>query len=218
MPANSYAVRITHPAEIVKRICSLIAMKCKRLVAYQHDDDGANNIHCHLIIEEADVAKKQLRNIAAEICDVKGPKMSFRSEYDGDIRGFSYLTKGKYDPFYIHGWSLDDHDVWKSHWVPPKDYVKQTYWRKLYDKFSKEVTIDQRPNFDELVKKWMEGTHPYPSKYDSDDIQKQIAKWVLKENQGLWSPKAGKDFQFLRDQVYIDKLQVFPKRIFEKPV
>jgi hypothetical protein len=187
-------------------------MRCKRLVAYEHDDDGANNLHCHLVIEESEVEKKQLRNIANSIIDVKGPKMSFRSEYDGDERGFSYMTKGKYSPIYILGWTMDDHDVWKSHWVPPKDYVKQTYWRKLYDKFSKEVTITERDEFKWEIEQWNRdpGTYKFPMRYSREEIQKKVASFVLKENQGLWSPKAGKDFQFLRDQVFIDKGLGFP--------
>jgi len=217
MPSNSYAVRISHPAEIVKRICSIWAMRCKRLACYQHDDDGATNIHCHIIIEEADIEKKQLRNLAKPIADVHGnAMMSFRSEYDGDLKGFSYMTKGKYEPVYLLGWTQEEHSKWKAAWVPPTEYVKQTYWRKLYDKFTAEVKDLENPTYQQQMKQWLNnGDSTFPQQYDKEHLNRKIAGWVLKQHQGLWSPKAAKDFQFLRDQVFIDKGLGFPTRHFQ---
>ena len=219
MPANNYAVRISHPAEIVKRICSLWALRSKKLACYEHNDDGASNIHCHIIIEGADVEKKQLRNIASEVADVKGNAlMSFRSEYDGAVQGFSYMTKGKYDPVYLHGWTAADHDTWKAAWVPPTDYVKQTYWRKLYDKFNAEVKLStlENPDYHNQFEHWLRtGDATPPAKYDKQQVQKKIAAWILKHHQGLWTPKAAKDFQFVRDQVMLDIGLGFPMRYFE---
>lgn len=215
MPPNSYAVRITHPAEIVNRICYLWVLRCDRLAMYEHDDDGANNIHCHLIIEGSSIEKKQLRNIAASVADVKGPKMSFRGDYDGATAGFAYMTKGKYDPKYLKGWSSDDAALWKAAWVPPQEVVKQTYWRKLYDKFGKEVQLTEREDSATVFQRWIEsGDVVPPQTLDPKLIQSQIARYVLKLNQGLWSPKAAKDFVFLRDQVFIDKGIGFPTRYF----
>lgn len=218
MPPNSYAVRISHPAEIVVRICSLWALRSKRIACYEHDDDGATNLHCHVIIEEADVEKKQLRNIAKGVANVNGNRlMSFRSEYDGDERGFSYMTKGKYEPAYLHGWTQEDHSKWKAAWVPPTEYVKQTHWRKIYDKFNQEVKIEENADYALFVKNWETSTSlTPPQKYDKQQIQKQVASWVMKQHQGLWSPQAAKDFQFIRDQVFIDKGLGFPARFFEK--
>lgn len=184
---------------------------------YEHNDDGANNLHCHLIIEESDIEKKQLRNIAATVADVKGPMMSFRSEYDGAIEGFAYMTKGKYDPSYIMGWTNADADVWKAAWVTPTECIKQTYWRKLYDKFNKEVTITENPDYVNLMRRWIEnGDAIPPQRYCPNLIQKQIATYVMKINQGLWTPKASKDFVFLRDQVFMDRSLGFPTRLFVK--
>lgn len=218
MPANSYAVRITHPAEIVKRICSLWALRSKRLVCYQHDDDGASNIHCHIIIEEADIEKKQLRNIASEVADVKGnSRMSFRKEYDGAEQGFSYMTKGKYNPVYLHGWTVDDHEKWKAAWVEPAEYVKQTHWRKLIDKFKKEETISEIQGYAAAMQAWYSSaTAIVPQRYDWVAIQKQIAKWVFKQHQGIWDPKAAKDYQVIKDTLFIEMGYKFPDRCFDE--
>lgn len=160
---NCYAVRVSYPyvspgmdannldGEMIQRntrtsvrsIITAWATQVQYMVVYEHDDDGANRIHCHIMVENSRVSKKRLQQLAAEVCNTSVPGrdgqratslMSFRSKgYDGNIAGFSYCTKGKYDPKYIQGWTPEDAIRWKEAWVAPEHHIKRTPWRVLMD-------------------------------------------------------------------------------------
>jgi len=138
-------VLIPHPRREVRSIVAVWATQVQRMVVYEHDDDGANRIHCHIMLEGARVSKKRLQQLASEVCNTQMPGaegqrarslMSFRSKgYDGNIAGFSYCTKGKYDPKYIQGWTAENAQRWKEAWVAPEQHVRRTPWRILQDDF-----------------------------------------------------------------------------------
>ena len=71
-----YAVRITHSYEVAKPIVHLWAMKCEKILAYEHLGERTGKIHIHLLLVNTSVDKKQLRNIAATT------KISIRQRMD----------------------------------------------------------------------------------------------------------------------------------------
>jgi len=163
---NCYAVRVSYPyvspgmdantldedtmrqvgRTSVRSIVAMWSTHVQNMVVYEHDDDGANRIHCHIMLENVRVSKKRLQQLAAEVCNTSIPGaagqralslMSFRSKgYDGNIAGFSYCTKGKYDPKYIQGWNAQDALRWKEAWVAPELHIKRTPWKILREEFN----------------------------------------------------------------------------------
>lgn len=172
---NCYAVRVSYPyvspgmdspstdgegvigilRTSVRSIVNMWSTHVQRMVVYEHDDDGANRIHCHLMLEGVRISKKRLQQLASEVCNVtvqstvRGQRasslMSFRSkDYDGNIAGFSYCTKGKYDPKYIQGWTAEDAQRWKEAWVAPELHTKRTPWKILREEF--DIWWNDKPN------------------------------------------------------------------------
>lgn len=138
------AVRITYPWVVVERIVRAWALYATKIACYEHDDDGAANLHCHLHLEGVNVSTKRLSQLASEIVPMTVPnpgkratsKMSFRGkEYDKHPSGYAYLTKGKYDAKYLQGFTLDEAELWKKTWVLPTNHQKRTEWMKTYQDF-----------------------------------------------------------------------------------
>lgn len=134
---ESYAVRITHPKTTVQHIIASWSTQCEKLLAYEHTD--ASKIHCHLLIVNSRIGKKQLRNIAANCgVNVKGNEsMSFKA-YDSNNRYLTYMSKGQFNPFYLQGYTQDECDAAKAEWVP--NQKKQNPQIALYNRF--EATLD----------------------------------------------------------------------------
>jgi len=202
---NCYAVRVTLPYVMihdeghdipscsVRKLVALWSTHVQRMVVYEHDDDGANNIHCHLMIEGCRISKKRLQQIAQGGLDIlvgnPGHRalnlMSFRAkEYDGNIAGYAYVTKGKYDPKYIQGWTAQEAQGWKEAWVAPAEHQKRTPWRVLMDEFmqwsnSKDNRLD------------------YDTEITTNLILLRVRQFLLGKHQGLYPPQAKTERWFL---------------------
>jgi len=145
--SNGAAVRITHAYDKgVDRIVRAWSPYCKNIAVYEHDDDGANHLHCHLHIEGFSCVIKRLQQLAKETgvpLQKKGENgkratslMAFRqADYDFHPSGYAYLTKGKYEPKYLQGFTTEQTNIWKQTWVPREDHVKQDVWQKDNDAF-----------------------------------------------------------------------------------
>lgn len=122
-----YAVRITHSYEIAKPIVHLWAMRCDKLLAYEHLGERTGKIHIHLLLVNTSVDKKQLRNIAATTkIPVSGNEwMSFKVA-DLDPTYIRYMSKGEIDPSYNKGYEAHELDAIKQTWVNQKGAVKLT--------------------------------------------------------------------------------------------
>lgn len=197
---DNYAVRITHPWESVARIVKLWSSYAKRIAVYEHDDDGANNIHCHLHLEDVSCGSKNLHTVAESsgvplTIKREGKRatglMSFRAkEYDKHVSGYAYLTKGKYEAKYLQGWTKEDTDSWKAAWVPPKNHVKRTELRILFEKFlpyaplkpelpspmsmSDQQLINSEKIYRDIQIQWL------------DKFSKQAYDFCMKEEHGQW--------------------------------
>jgi len=154
MPPTGFAVRFTMAYDRgVDRIVRAWSLYAKKIVVYQHDDDGANNLHCHAHVEGFTHTVKRFQQLAAEsgvpLTIKKEGKtratslMSIRGkDYDHHPTGYSYLTKGKYEPSYLMGFTPEETQTWKAAWVPRAQHIKRTVWHQLQDKFEAEVKLD----------------------------------------------------------------------------
>lgn len=142
----NFAIRITYPYTVVERVIAQWATYCTKIVCVEHNDDGANNIHCHLHLEGCRVTSKRLSQLANEVAPMTRPNppkratslLSFRAkEYDYRIEGYAYLTKGKYHFSYIQGFTNEDWELWKAAWVQPSEHIKATFWTRSCEDFEK---------------------------------------------------------------------------------
>lgn len=117
-----YAVRITHSYEVAKPIVHLWAMKCEKILAYEHLGSRTGKIHIHLLLVNTSVDKKQLRNIAMTTkLSVSGNEwMSFKVA-DLDTTYITYMSKGEIDPSYNKGYTDEELLLYKSKWVEPQN-------------------------------------------------------------------------------------------------
>jgi len=135
---HSYAVRITYGKEIVKHIISVWSTQCEKIVAFEHTD--AKKIHSHLLIIGSRICKKQLRNLARNCgVDVKGnANMSFKA-YDENETYITYMTKGKFSPYYLQGFTQDECEEAKKQWVPQ---AERNTMKELYNRFESIIDLN----------------------------------------------------------------------------
>jgi len=152
-----YAVRITHSYEQAKPIIHLWAMRCDKMLVYEHIGGTTNKTHIHISLLGTNVDKKQLRNIAAETkIPVAGNEyMSFK-KWDRDEEYIKYMSKGKHDPKYNKGYEEIELLEIKKRWVETRLIDKPDKTDKILDDFDTYifdngvVDLGQIMNFYEL--------------------------------------------------------------------
>lgn len=171
------------------------ACKVQRMVCYEHDDDGAARLHTHIHVEGCSVDIKRLRQLAEE-AGVKltipqqdkraSSMMSVRkAQYDKDPAGYSYLTKGKYEPKYLQGWTKTDTDTWKSGWITPELHVKRTEWVKLYQEYLPYAPLAVKPVYNQ----YGDITNGEFIKDRFEVIREHATKWLRKKHHNIWCPQ-----------------------------
>lgn len=214
---NSYAVRVSFPylpedeqgvfrRHCVRGIVAAWSTHVSRMVVYEHDDDNAARVHCHLMIEGSRISKKRLQQLAGVAAPLKilvpghraSSYMSFRTaEYDGHIAGFAYCTKGKYDPKYLQGWSVEETERWKAAWVPPADHIRRSPWRVLLDAYE-EWTNDKVRRLD------------YDVEVTTAIICSRVQQFLLQRHSGIYPPQAKTERWFLVTNLCLSHKAKFP--------
>lgn len=155
-----YAVRITHSYEVAKPIVTQWAMKCEKLLAYEHLGETTGKIHIHLLLVNTSVDKKQLRNIAATTkIPVSGNEwMSFKVADLSDTY-ITYMSKGEIEPSYNKGYEPHVIESCRLKWVNNKVSVKLSEddkiikdWSEYYEhqlcvENPQDFNMEQPPNF-----------------------------------------------------------------------
>lgn len=188
---NDYAVRITYPYDQAGPIIRAWATRVSKMVVYEHTGDKTEKVHIHLLILGSSLQKKQLRNIAADSCalNLKGQENMAFKEYDGDDIYATYMTKGKHDPKYIQGFTMDEHAMWKSKWIEPVKYVKQSNDAKLYDDvFDGEYDVQR-------YEQWLKDTNGEIPKFDW--VRSYVRSYVFQHNQLIWNQRAINQYKML---------------------
>ena len=201
------AIRISYPYEKVKQIIRFWSAHCQKIACYEHDDDGAARIHCHLHVEGCRVTIKRLQQLAGESgvpITVPNPDSTKRAcsmmstrqaKYDFNIAGYAYLTKGKYNPSYIQGFTPEECEKWKNAWVPVEEHVKRTCWRVMWEAY---LPYSPAPiKFDSEA--WLKSPDLLPPQLKFEDVKSSVLKYVMKKYQGLIPPQAKAEGRFLID-------------------
>lgn len=122
----NYAVRITHSYDDCKRVIGLWALRCDKMLVYEHEGEKTGKAHIHIALCNTNIDKKQLRNIATNAgLPVKGNENCSFKDWDLESTYMSYMTKGKHDPSYNKGYSSEEVNLFRSNWVEPTVYAKK---------------------------------------------------------------------------------------------
>lgn len=197
MPLSDYAIRITYPYSALPRLVRAWSLHAKRMAFYEHNDDGAERIHCHAHVEDCDVTYDRLTQLAEEAgIKTTTPREGKRAgslfacrrkEYDKNPSGYAYLTKGKYDASYLQGWTKEETDVWKSNWVPRANHIKDTPWRKLWREYEPYAPTPRKVDWEA----WAKSTETEPPKeYDNfTPMETHARKWLFARFHGVCEPR-----------------------------
>jgi len=118
-------IRISYPWENVKLFIEKIGDRCTTVAVYQHDaDEDVSRTHCHMVLKDIQVCRKQVLNIMKESLQLKGNADFATEKCDESAKPFIYMTKGTLDPVYLKGYSAEQALDWKNLWVEPSDQPK----------------------------------------------------------------------------------------------
>jgi len=131
-----YMVRLTHSYETAKTVVGLWAMRCDKILAYEHLGTKTGKVHIHLSLLGTNVDKKQLRNIASGAqLPVSGNEWCSFKVWDRKDEYITYMSKGHLDPLYNKGYAPEFIQQCKDKWVEPHTYIKQDTTDNYLGKF-----------------------------------------------------------------------------------
>jgi len=152
----NYAVRVSRPYNQLSSWVSRIALVCEKMVVYEHNEN-VSRVHIHAHIWGCSQTDDTLKNWLSQTLSVKVNKsdISFKQQYkpkgstqtmpidDGNI---SYMSKGKYNPEYVKGYTNEEIEKFKSQGFDKKDdshKVKKTSSDEgLYNAFIEYVGFE----------------------------------------------------------------------------
>lgn len=144
----NYAVRITRTYADVQQWVGRVAMVSEKVVVYEHSEN-VSRIHIHAHIWGCAATDDTLKNWLSEALNVKVKKydIAFKTQYkprgttqskpidDGNI---SYMSKGKYDPLYVKGYTDEEINGFKKLGFDKKEDLRskgKTGDEALYNEF-----------------------------------------------------------------------------------
>jgi len=120
---TGYAVRVSRGADELLAVANRWKPYCDTIVMYEHSEN-ANRLHCHLYLGGVDVSTKRLKQISG-LPNLGNTLWSFKkAEEDIDVY-ITYMSKGVYDPYYLHGYEYKDTVRLRSLWKEPAKKVSK---------------------------------------------------------------------------------------------
>jgi len=152
MPPQFYAVRIRRPYSALATAMGDWAMRATGVIVYEHPEP--NNIHCHMLLKGVYVDAETLKNdLRKRGLSMERSEWSFKQTFKNPDRSvvpmseenlpkyITYMSKGKYDPKYLSGFSADECSLAKAAWVT---YKKSSRDSELYAKFIAFTETDEQ--------------------------------------------------------------------------
>lgn len=187
MPFN-YAVRVTRSYEFCKHFVAAWALKCDKILAYEHVGTVTEKVHIHLMIIGSSVESDQLRNIARPLggAVLKGNgDWSFKTKdkkygaVTDSPRYISYMSKGQYDPKYNKGYSDAELAEAKSAYAP---LGKQSKVELQFNEFQGQIDLEDIPKY-QVVNQFFPKGH-FPA---FELVQTKARAYAFKANKCIWS-------------------------------
>lgn len=127
----NYAVRITFPAVNLQAFFGRLSMVSEQVVVYEHSEN-CEKCHCHIVLLGYVGDQKNIKRWAEEALNLKidKTKISIKSQYKPkgtvqsvsiDTGAISYASKGKYEPKYVKGFTVEELNVLKEKGFDKKD-------------------------------------------------------------------------------------------------
>lgn len=199
--------RITHSYSDASGVIRAWSTRVSKMVVYEHVGEETKKAHIHILILKSSVTSKQLRNIAANHVNVKGNEnCSFKTCDDEYETALIYMTKGKHDPVYLQGYTIEDADLWKSRWKQYESHVatKKTPAEKLYDEIFGDVgeegslsDIDFEYWSKDLDNDVMKSMGKTPKELKFIWLKGYCKKQAFWKNHRIWNMKTVSDYKML---------------------
>lgn len=124
-----YAIRLTFPYDRLIKTFSKIQEVTNRLAVYQHDD--ASRVHVHALLVGCTVSTDTLKNWIMKEVNGKVERSNWGFKQAPNESFITYMTKGKYEPKLVKGYTPEEIDEFKSKWVdrPQTDKGKLIQYR-----------------------------------------------------------------------------------------
>lgn len=146
--ATNYAVRITYSYAELQRAVVALAIRCDKILAYEHVGTATEKVHVHMILVGVRCDIKTLKDDIKRngFAAIKGnAQWSFktRDKKYGDVEDspkyITYMTKGTLDPKYNKGYTVEQLEEAKKSWVDKpaqknKDLVEYYAFREVVPK------------------------------------------------------------------------------------
>lgn len=170
-----YFIRVRMSWFMIQPACEQISSKVEKMIVYEHSEDPENT-HVHMYLVGTQVSTDTLKNYIRHKRggNDRGNKFwSFKTATDSGC--ISYMTKGKYDPVYVKGFTPEEINAHKlAGYDKPKPAGKVMYVVKETHKDSK---LRQSEMIDKIVKKLKS-----KDDYTPEAILEQIRQVVIIDN------------------------------------
>lgn len=186
MPRSCYFARITRPYSDLSGVVARWALRCDKLVIYEHTGSETEKVHIHAAIFGAGCDKKTLKNDYAML-KLKGNEDHSWKEWDGIATAITYMTKGNLDPKYVKGYTMDEINELKAKWVQPKEYEKKNNWQKLFEEFEPYAPLPIKYDWEAFANDPHAVRPPSVDEY-TDRVLDCAKKFIKSKDKNAWSP------------------------------
>lgn len=115
---TGYAIRISRDANQLRDVARRWKPYCETVIMYEHDADQANRVHCHLYLGGVSVTTKRLKQLSG-LPNQGNSLWSFKQAKDEIDVYITYMSKGKLDPEFLHGYEYKETERLKALWKEP---------------------------------------------------------------------------------------------------
>ena len=203
-----YFVRITHPYVSVASLLGTWALRCEKLLAYEHVGTKTEKVHIHILIMGSALQKKQLRNIGQQYADLKGNELCSFKECITWEQPVVYMTKGNLEPVYNKGFETKELAELKAKWVEPKKYEKKSANQTLYEGW-------ECSDWKQLANKLANDEAEWRKRYESadrfgqdsmivndiycafDTVREYFRQYIFDQNHHIWDQQAVNKYKMM---------------------
>lgn len=186
MPHSSFFARISRPYSDLSGVIARWALRCDKVLVYEHIGSETEKVHIHAAIYGANCDKKTLKNDYKHL-RLNGNEDHSWKEWDGVDTAVTYMTKGELDPKYNKGYTQARLDELKAAWVQPKEYEKKSKWQQLAEEFEGYAPLPFKYDWEAFANDPHATTPPSLDHY-VDRVLDSAKKFIRSKDKDAWTP------------------------------
>lgn len=177
---NVAFVRITRSYEFLQRIIGAWALKCDKLIVYEHEGEKTEKIHVHILmygmVDTWDNFKKIAKKLLPDGEEFKGNEdWSIKKKYEYRPQDtIKYMSKGTLEPVYNKGYTQEEVDAAKAAWLPAAGLPTRD--QEMYNRFCGGDDWDKQMN---------------ATAWDFEITKREARRFAFEECSRIWTPRAG---------------------------